>query len=109
MEVNVMTYLALALVAVQLMTVALAAVRLARRRRREPDTPPRFRRLVPVTLLATSVLPLAPLLAFNASTVFWGLWGAGYIAAALVYARADSARDLPRKATTPPAGTTGAD
>ena len=103
-----MTAVALALLAVQLLTTALSATRLFQLYRRQPDTLPRSLHLVAPALLGTSMLPLAPLLADHASAVLWGLWGAGYVAAALVYAAADTVRDIPRTPTAPPAGPAGA-
>ncbi|MFF4576587.1 hypothetical protein [Streptomyces sp. NPDC001410] len=98
-----MTFLALALVAVQWLTTALGAAHLFRRHRQDQDALPRSLHLVAPSLLGVSMLPLAPLLAFHASAVLWGLWGAGCIAAALVHAAADAARDIPRTRTTTPA------
>jgi len=104
-----MTFLALLLVAIQLLTAALSAVRLFQRYRREPDTLPQSLHLLAPGLLGTSVLPLVPLLASHAPAVLWGLWGAGYISAALVYATADTVRDIPRTRPAPPASPAGAD
>ncbi|MFD0274246.1 hypothetical protein ACFVHB_10100 [Kitasatospora sp. NPDC127111] len=50
------------------------------------------RRSAAVLVLAC-VLPVPALIAAGAPAATWALWGAGYLAAALVYALADAARD----------------
>ncbi|MDI3406847.1 hypothetical protein [Streptomyces cavernicola] len=87
-----MASLALALVVVQLVAVVLCGVHLHRRRGHGADGRTRSLRLLSPVLLATSALPLIPLLAYDASALLWGLWGAGYLTAALVHAAAGSAR-----------------
>ncbi|WP_331753219.1 hypothetical protein OG440_39635 (plasmid) [Streptomyces sp. NBC_00637] len=52
-------------------------------------------RTAPVLLMA-GLLPLPTLLAADAPSAAWGLWGAVAIAAALVHAAADTLRDVPR-------------
>ncbi|MFF7643939.1 hypothetical protein [Streptomyces canus] len=89
-----MRTLALALVAVQLLTVAACAVRLARHPR-DPARLPRTLHRTAAVLLAASVLPLPALLATEASVVAWALWGAGYLTAAVLWAGADTLRDTP--------------
>ncbi|MGW3938519.1 hypothetical protein [Streptomyces sp. NBC_00024] len=94
-----MASLALALVTVQLLTVALSGAHLHRRHRHDADALSRSLHRVAPALLASSILPLVPLLAFDASTVLWGLWGTGYVVGALVYAGADTDRDIPPDST----------
>ena len=78
------------------LAAAACAVHLTRRHRRDPALLVRsIHRTAPI-LLAAGVLPLPALLAADASAGAWGLWGATTIAAALVYATADTLRDLPR-------------
>ena len=102
-----METLAWTLVAVQILITAACAAHLTRRHRHDPAGLPRtIHRTAPVLLL-TGVLPLAALLPIDAPALLWGLWGAGYTVAALVYAAADTNRDLPRaQATAQPQGTT---
>ncbi|WP_181646965.1 hypothetical protein [Streptomyces sp. WAC00263] len=95
-----MRTLALALVAVQLLTVAACAVRLARHPR-DPARLPRTLHRTAAVLLGASALPLVALLATEASMVAWGLWGAGYLTAAVVWAGADTLRDIPAARTAP--------
>ena len=91
-----METLAWTLVAAQILVTAACAVHLTRRRRHDPTELPRtIHRTAPVLLL-TGVLPLAALLPIDAPALLWGLWGTGYITAALIYAAADANRDLPR-------------
>lgn len=90
-----MAPLAATLVALQLLTTALCASLLHRRHQHGANTLPGSLRGLAPALPASSLLPLVPLLAFNAPALFWGLWGTGYVTAALVYAAADTARDLP--------------
>ena len=91
-----METLAWTLVAVQFLTTAACAAHLTRRHRHDPARLPHaIHRTAPV-LLFTGALPLAALLPADAPAALWGLWGAGYTAAALVYAAADTNRDLPR-------------
>ena len=90
-----METLAWTLVAVQILTTAACAVHLTRRHRHDPARLPQaIHRTAPILLL-TGALPLAALLPIEAPAALWGLWGAGYIAAALVHAAADTNRDLP--------------
>ncbi|WP_159104161.1 hypothetical protein [Streptomyces sp. CdTB01] len=91
----------LALVALQLLTAVLSGIHLDRRHRHDANALRRSLRVVAPALLASSLLPLVPLLAFHASAVLWGLWGAGYLTAALVYAAADSTRELPPDQSAP--------
>ncbi|MFF4871467.1 hypothetical protein [Streptomyces sp. NPDC000961] len=75
-----------------LLTLAIAAVAACaayQRRRRDPA-----RRLA-VVLPVAGVLALPVLLSYDASAVAWGVWGATVIAAALVWAVADTRRDPP--------------
>ncbi|MCZ4508754.1 hypothetical protein O3Q52_11165 [Streptomyces sp. ActVer] len=82
------------------LAAAACAVHLARRHRRGPAQLVRsINRAAPV-LLAAGLLPLSALLAADASAAAWGLWGATTITAALVYAYADTLRDLPPHART---------
>ena len=91
-----METLAWTLVAAQILTTAACAAHLTRRHRHAPDRLPRtIHRTAPVLLL-TGVLPLAALLPIDAPALLLFLWGAGYTTAALVYAIADTNRDLPR-------------
>ncbi|MFD3920189.1 hypothetical protein [Streptomyces sp. NPDC058595] len=77
------------------LAVAACAVHLARRHRRDVAGLARsLHRSAPV-LLAVGLLPVSALLADDAPAAAWGLWGATTIAAALVYAVADTLRDLP--------------
>ncbi|MDH6522273.1 hypothetical protein [Streptomyces sp. SAI-090] len=98
-----MSILALALIAVQLLTVGAGAAHLFRVHRRRPERLPRSVHLIAAAFLATSVLPLVALLTYDASVALWGLWAIGYNAAALVWAGADTARDIPAGQTTSPA------
>ena len=81
------------LVALQVLTPAAAGVLLTRRGKHDaPGLDPSIRRTAPALLIA-GVLPLPALLATDAPAGAWGLWGVGYIAAALVYAFTDTLRD----------------
>ncbi|MET9849693.1 hypothetical protein ACFZC6_30605 [Streptomyces ossamyceticus] len=82
------------LLALQLLTTAASGVLLARRGKRDASRLDRsIRRTAPVLLIA-GALPPAALLATDAPAGAWGLWGVGCIAAALVYAFADTLRDI---------------
>ncbi|MEU1925091.1 hypothetical protein AB0H23_34385 [Streptomyces albogriseolus] len=76
------------------LATAACAVHLTRRRRRDPAHLVRFIRRTAPVLLAAGLFPLPVLLAAEASAAAWGLWGATIITAALVYAYADTLRDL---------------
>ncbi|WP_030576751.1 hypothetical protein [Streptomyces anulatus] len=94
-----METLAWTLVAAQILTTAACAAHLTRRHRHDPTGLPRtIHRTAPVLLL-TGALPLAAILPIDAPALLWGLWGVGSTAAALVYAAADTNRDLPRAQT----------
>lgn len=95
-----MRTLALALVAVQLLTVAACAVHLARHPRDPARLPSTLHRTAAV-LLTASVLPLPALLATEASVAAWALWGGGYLTAAVVWSGADTLRDTPAARTAP--------
>ncbi|WP_328690355.1 hypothetical protein OHA74_14435 [Streptomyces phaeochromogenes] len=96
-----MTALAWILIAVQLLVTGQYAYRLTRLRHRGVREAYRPRRAASA-LVVVCVLPLLPLLATDtdAPAAAWGLWGVGYIAAALVYAFADTLRDIPSGAPT---------
>lgn len=83
-----------------LATAACAAL-LTRRHRRDPAHLVRSIHRATPALLAAGVLPVPALLAADAPATAWGLWGTTAIAAALVYACADTLRDLPRARTAP--------
>ncbi|WP_406364862.1 hypothetical protein [Streptomyces sp. NBC_01546] len=90
-----MEALAWALLALGAVTTVACAVRLARRDRGDA---PGLARAVPRTapaLLASGLLPLPAILAAAMPAAAWGLWGVDTIAAALVYAVADTTRDTP--------------
>ncbi|GAA3500810.1 hypothetical protein GCM10019016_079170 [Streptomyces prasinosporus] len=104
-----METLAWILVTAQLLTTAASAAHLTRRHRHDPAQLPRTIHRTAPFLLLTGVLPLAALLPIDALALLWGLWGVGYTAAALVYAAADTNRDLPRaRAAARSRGTTAA-
>ncbi|MFD9288393.1 hypothetical protein ACFWBV_08795 [Streptomyces sp. NPDC060030] len=76
------------------LATAACAAHLTRRHRRDAAHLVRsIHRTAPI-LLAAGLLPLAALLAADASAAAWGLWGATTITSALVYAFADTLRDL---------------
>ena len=91
-----MEALAWTLVAAQILVTAGCAVHLTSRRRHNPTELPHTIQRTASVLLFTGVLPLAALLPIDATALLWGLWGTGYITAALLYAAADTNRDLPR-------------
>ncbi|MDH6522301.1 hypothetical protein [Streptomyces sp. SAI-090] len=99
-----MSFFALVLVTVQLLTTGAGAACLVRCHRHHPDQLTCSVHLVAPALLAASVFPLVALLAYRASPALWGLWAVGYNAAALVYIGADTARDVPRGRAARPAG-----
>ncbi|WP_328478411.1 hypothetical protein OHS71_08415 [Streptomyces sp. NBC_00377] len=82
------------------LATAACAVHLTRRHRRDAANLVRFIHRTAPVLLAAGLLPLPALLAADASAAAWGLWGATTITAALVYAYADTLRDLPPHART---------
>lgn len=89
------------LIVLGVLATAACAVHLTRSQRRDAAQLGRsIHRTAPV-LLAAGLLPLPALLAADASAAAWGLWGATTITAALVYAYADTLRDLPPHARTP--------
>ncbi|WP_079052585.1 hypothetical protein [Streptomyces regalis] len=82
------------LLALQILATAVSGVLLAWRGKRDaPRLDRSIRRTTPALLIA-GALPLPALLATDAPAGAWGLWGVGYIAAALVYAFADTLRDI---------------
>ncbi|EKX68453.1 hypothetical protein PV416_04890 [Streptomyces ipomoeae] len=92
------------LLALQVLTTAASGVLLARRAKHEaPGLDRSIRRTAPALLIA-GVLPLPALLATDAPAGAWGLWGVGYIGAALVYASADTLRDIRAAQSADPAG-----
>ncbi|WP_128982802.1 hypothetical protein [Streptomyces roseicoloratus] len=66
---------------------AVAACLAYQRRRRDPGP------WLALVLSLGGLLPLPVLLAYDASAAAWGVWGAIVIAAALVWAAADTLRD----------------
>jgi hypothetical protein len=90
-----MDALAWIIVAAQVLATTACAVHLARRHRHDAAGLPRIIHRTALVLLAVCVLPVPVLVAAHASAAAWGLWGATYIAATLVYASADTARDTP--------------
>ncbi|GAB1339828.1 hypothetical protein ACE1SV_64180 [Streptomyces sp. E-15] len=73
-------------------TVA-CAVLLARRHTRDVAQLDRSIHRAALALLIAAAMPLPALLTTDAPAGAWCLWGAGYIAGALVYAFADTLRD----------------
>ncbi|MBA2806903.1 hypothetical protein E0500_005440 [Streptomyces sp. KM273126] len=82
-----MTALTWILIAIGLVTVAVCAARVHHLGGHSRDAV--------IALPATGVLSLPALLAHEAPTAAWGLWGAITIASALTWAVADTMRDLP--------------
>ncbi|MGW6396412.1 hypothetical protein ACWFR1_39290 [Streptomyces sp. NPDC055103] len=75
-----------------LLAAAVAAVAAcAGYRRRRRDAVPGLA----LVLSLAGLFPLPALLAYDASAAAWGVWGAIVIAAALVWAVADTLRDTP--------------
>ena len=97
-----MSALAVALVAGQLATVVGGAALLSRRHRRDGAVASRLVHRTGLALLVLCVLPVPALLATDAPWESWGLWGAGYLAAAIVYAGADTYLDAPPTPTASP-------
>ncbi|CAM5513919.1 hypothetical protein [Streptomyces chartreusis] len=85
-----MTALTWALIAVGLVTVAACQVRV-----RQEGGPSRE---VAIALSLASVLALPALLVDEAPAAAWGLWGTTTIAAALIWAVADTLRTAPNRA-----------
>ncbi|MEU2266683.1 hypothetical protein ABZ568_09645 [Streptomyces olindensis] len=77
----------------QALTTAVGGVLLARGGKHDARGLDRSIRRTAPALLTAGVLPLPALLATDAPAGAWGLWGAGYIAAATVYAFAETLRD----------------
>ncbi|MFD8302852.1 hypothetical protein ACFV29_10930 [Streptomyces sp. NPDC059690] len=94
-----MIALAWALLAVQILVTGWYAYRLTRLEHHGAAEAYPTRRAASA-LIAVCVFPLPALLATDAPAAAWGLWGCGYIAAALVYAFADTLRDVPSAAPT---------
>ena len=89
-----MEVLAWTLIALGALTAAACAAHLTRRHRRDASRLAHALRRTAPALLAAGLLPLATLLAVDAPAAAWGSWGAVTIAAALVYAAADTLRDV---------------
>ncbi|MGA5411875.1 hypothetical protein ACPCSC_32055 [Streptomyces lavendulocolor] len=92
------------LITVQVLVIAGCAVLLKRRHRRDARHLARTIRRTAAALFVTGVLPVPALLATDAPAAAWGLWGAATIAAALVYATADTLRDIPANRAAPHSG-----
>ncbi|MEU4498944.1 hypothetical protein AB0F96_37255 [Streptomyces sp. NPDC023998] len=90
-----MELLAWTLIALGALATAACAVHLTRRRRRDASCLARSIHRIAPALLAAGLLPTPALIADGMPAAAWGLWGALTIAAALVYASADTLRDIP--------------
>ncbi|MBC9725031.1 hypothetical protein [Streptomyces sp. TRM68367] len=88
-----MEILAWALIVLGFVTTTACAVHLTRRHRRDAPHMTRSLHRTAPALLAAGLLPLPVLLGADAPAGAWGMWGATTIAAALVYAAADTLRD----------------
>ncbi|MBW5480478.1 hypothetical protein [Streptomyces bambusae] len=103
-----MEVLAWTLIDLGALVLAACAVHLRRRHRDRDDDVSGLARSVhrtaPVLLVAT-LLPVPALLAGGLSAAAWGAWGALTMGAALVYAVADTWRDIPPHGSAPPGQT----
>ncbi|WP_432198842.1 hypothetical protein [Streptomyces sp. bgisy027] len=82
------------LLALQILATAASGALLAWRAKHDASRLDRSIRRTAPALLIAGALPLPALLATDAPAGAWGLWGVGYIAAALIYAFADTVRDI---------------
>ncbi|MFE6222687.1 hypothetical protein [Streptomyces sp. NPDC057854] len=89
------------LITVQVVVTAGCAVLLKRHHRRDARDLARTIRRTAAALSVVGVLPLPALLATDTPAAAWGLWGAATIASALVYATADTLRDIPANRAAP--------
>ena len=88
------------LIGLQVLVVGLYAYRLPRLGHRDAPADAHPVGRTAIALVAVCAAPVPALLAIDAPAAAWGLWGVGYTAAALVYAFADTMRDIPSRTST---------